>query len=63
MSGTSFLLISLREKDIVREMGRTVMLRKVDKHSFRDLLTMIKSSWQCHTEDVYMLSPAWQQIR
>lgn len=44
-------------------MVRTVMLREVDKHSFRDLLIMIKSSWQCHAEDVYTLSPAWQQIR
>lgn len=44
-------------------MVRTVMLREVDKHTFRDLLLMIKSSWQCQAEDVYMPSPAWQKIR
>lgn len=54
---------SQRKRYREREMVRTVMLREVDKHTFRDLLLMIKSSWQCQAEDVYMPSPAWQQIR
>lgn len=43
-------------------MATTVMLKEVDKHSFKDLLIMIQSSWQCYAEDVYTPSTAWQQI-